>query len=299
MKNDMPRDWYRRLERLEEDVRALLAPIPVRALRLRLDLPGSSVPVPTLRGVLGRALHDGWPQVYETVFAPCGEDGRSTPLFVLRRAPPDDSRLPGVELVLFGAAVQRKTEMRAAWDRAGELGLGQSRRRFTVAKWTELNARGEPAGPEESRWRLDEVDWPLTGDPAYTPCRLLFPEPLRILRRGKLVTRPRLADLVVAAARRIRALLPQEWQARARDYQEEILAAVAPVPQCPWEGRKDRVRRMSGSQERRIELRGVSGHLDLPKGPGPLRTLLSATQWLHLGKGTVLGMGRLRITNPW
>jgi hypothetical protein len=42
-------------------------------------------------------------------------------------------------------------------------------------------------------------------------------------------------------------------------------------------------------------MQGVSGSLDLPEGLGPLALLLAAAQWLHLGKGTVMGLGQLRI----
>jgi hypothetical protein len=42
-------------------------------------------------------------------------------------------------------------------------------------------------------------------------------------------------------------------------------------------------------------MQGVVGTLDLPDGPGPLSPLIAAAQWLHLGKGTVMGLGQLRI----
>lgn len=42
---------------------------------------------------------------------------------------------------------------------------------------------------------------------------------------------------------------------------------------------------------------GVAGALDLPAGPGPLAPLLAAACWLHLGKGTIMGLGQLRITS--
>src|SRR5436190_859080 len=44
-----------------------------------------------------------------------------------------------------------------------------------------------------------------------------------------------------------------------------------------------------------VELRGVSGCLDLPEGAGELWPLLAAAMWLHLGKGTTLGLGELQV----
>jgi len=43
------------------------------------------------------------------------------------------------------------------------------------------------------------------------------------------------------------------------------------------------------------ELFGVSGSITLPRGPGFLWPLLAAAQWSHIGKGTVYGMGEIRI----
>ncbi|WP_162800768.1 hypothetical protein [Acidibrevibacterium fodinaquatile] len=44
-----------------------------------------------------------------------------------------------------------------------------------------------------------------------------------------------------------------------------------------------------------MELRRITGALALPHGPGPLRPLLVAVSWIHLGKGTVFGLGQMLI----
>lgn len=36
---------------------------------------------------------------------------------------------------------------------------------------------------------------------------------------------------------------------------------------------------------------GWAGETIVPQGPGPLADLLLAADWLHVGKGTVQGMG--------
>ena len=53
--------------------------------------------------------------------------------------------------------------------------------------------------------------------------------------------------------------------------------------------------RYSGRQRAELELRGVAGYLDLPYGPGEVWPQLAAAQWLHLGKGTVMGLGQLIV----
>ena len=54
----------------------------------------------------------------------------------------------------------------------------------------------------------------------------------------------------------------------------------------------------SARQDADLELRGVSGVLDLPEGPGELWPLLAAATWLHLGKATVFGLGQFEV-QPW
>ncbi len=38
-------------------------------------------------------------------------------------------------------------------------------------------------------------------------------------------------------------------------------------------------------------MRGVTGTLELPKGVGVLWPILAAGAWVHIGKGTVFGLG--------
>ena len=51
-------------------------------------------------------------------------------------------------------------------------------------------------------------------------------------------------------------------------------------------------------QESELDLHGVAGSLELPRGPGELWPLLAAAQWLHLGKGTIMGLGQLIVEMP-
>jgi hypothetical protein len=74
-----------------------------------------------------------------------------------------------------------------------------------------------------------------------------------------------------------------------------LLERARTLPAESWRGRRLDLVRYSGRQKAELEMRGVSGYLDLPEGPGPLWPLLAAAQWLHLGKGAVVGMGQLVV----
>jgi hypothetical protein len=117
---------------------------------------------------------------------------------------------------------------------------------------------------------------------------------LRLLRNGHLIEGPTLADVVVAAHRRVGAWLPAGQQDGWRALRATLLEQARRLPSA-WQGARLDLRRYSGRQEAEVELRGVRGVLELPAGVGALAPLLAAAAWLHVGKGTVFGLGQLQV----
>jgi hypothetical protein len=272
-------------------LRSLLAHVTVWPRRLLLSTPDVRATVPMLRGVWGAALHDLDPDAFARVFEP---PPPALPGYLLRPAPPDPATAPALDWFLFSAAADHDTVLRRAWDVAGGRGLGPKRRPFLVRRFVDLGPDGLAAG-RPGPWALAETVWP--GDPA-APCQLSFPAPLRLLRRGRLIDRPTLADLVVAAHRRAAAWLPPADQSAWSDLREPLLEMARHLPSS-WSGARLDLERYSARQEGEVELRGVSGVMALPHGVGDLAPLLSAAAWLHLGKGTVFGLGQVLIdTTP-
>jgi CRISPR-associated endoribonuclease Cas6 len=126
------------------------------------------------------------------------------------------------------------------------------------------------------------------------------------MRDHRLVQSPTPADLTLAAIRRIATLSGVGPDTGSRDgstgdaealwaERKSWLAQARQVPFEPWQGQRLDLVRYSGSQHAEIEMHGVAGSLTLPVSPGPLTPLLAAALWLHLGKGTVMGMGQLQV----
>jgi len=279
---------------LADELLALLARIAVLPRRLSLNTPGVRATVPMLRGVWGAALHDLDPEAYADVFEGRGPAHERTPAYVLRPAPPDPADAPAVEFTLIGDGVRHDGAAMRAWDVASGMGLGKARRRFAVTNVRGLRPSGEPAPPASAvgPWQLSEAAWPLKGNPASTSCRLRFDAPLRIVRDGRLVERPTLADVAVVALRRVAAFAPPGTGADSRRLARAVADLARGVPCEPWSGERLDLVRYSGRQRAEIELRGVAGFIGLPAGPGELWPLLAAAQWLHLGKGSTVGMGQ-------
>ena len=278
---------------LNERLDSALRGIVLRAWRLHLETPGVQATVPMLRGVWGASLKVLSEPLYHRLFVG-GDIG--TPRYVLRPALPEARPAPAVEFLLFGPPDPRDDDIVwAAWDRACHGGLGPQRHPFVLSEIRPLVWDGTPLGPNRSQpgFTLCPLPWPA-GDPSGA-CRLEFLAPLRLIYSGRLVEQPTLADVTIAALRRVQSLTTTKVQALHAD-RLSWLNAARQIPSELWQGERLDLVRYSGSQKRELELRGVSGSLLLPEGPGPLAALLAASTWLHLGKGTVMGLGQLRIT---
>ena len=281
-----------------ERLREMLDQVLILPQRMRLETPGVRANVPMLRGVWGAALHDLAPDVYHNVFDPAAaapaSEATPVPGYVLRPAPPDPNFAPAIDWLLFGSAIQHEPILRRAWDIASGMGLGKLRKRFCIRQTVVIRPDGEPVMVCRP-WPLSVALWPWPGPPETTPCRLSFPAPLRILYRKRLVETPQLPDVVAATVRRVSAYLPAQYRNHWDGLARQAVQVAREVPCGPWFGARLDLHRYSGRQRRELQLFGVSGHFDLPDGPGPLWPLLLAAHWLHIGKGTVMGLGQLRL----
>ncbi len=231
-------------------------------------------------------------RVFETESRPGATPLGGAPGYVLRPAPADPHFAPAMEWILIGDAVGDDEILTRAWYVASGMGLGPHRQRFHLRRWIGLDAAGRPSDVTRP-WRLGESRWPWE-EPETTPCRLRFQAPLRLRRHGRLIEQPSLADITVAANRRVMAFLPEEDRSDWEAFGQRLLDIARRTPQGTWQGDRLDLTRYSGRQQRELDLHGVCGCLPLPEGPGPLWPLLSAAGWLHIGKGTVMGLGQLR-----
>jgi len=265
-----------------------LEPLAVVPRRLLLETNGVPATVPMLRGVWGAALHELDGDAYRAVFSPASGQ---VPGYVLRPAPPDPHFAPAVDWILIGDAADHEHSLVRAWIAAAQRGLGKQRQTFQIRQVRAIRLDGTTTD-EVFAWSLRDMRWPL---PADAPCRLAFPSPLRLIWRGRLIVEPALTDLVVAACRRLKLLLPAEAQPRWAEMTERAIGVSREAAQLPWAGAPLDLVRYSGRQQREVQINGVSGWLDRPGGPGPLWPLLAAAQWLHLGKSTAVGLGQLVV----
>jgi hypothetical protein len=247
-----------------------------------------------LRGVWGAALRDVDEAAYDQVFA--GTTSRTgRPEYIVRPSAPDPADFPAVDWILFGEAFERRAALFRAWEEAAARGLGPRRIPFSVRRVRTYRPNGEVGEGNACRsWFLDACESFLN---AEEPCILVFDAPLRLLRRKRLVREPTVVDLAVAALRRLRPLLRPGSQVALDELGPLALETARQTAARAWRGRRVDLHRWSGRQKRELELRGVAGTLALPEGPGQLSLLFDAATWLHLGKATTVGLGRLTMTS--
>lgn len=249
------------------------------------------------------------------------------PGYLIRPAPPDPRFAPAVDFFLIGDALRHEAACTAAWLEAARRGLGKERRPFQIRGTFVLGPSGticeeqglrdwglgvrevpspelriphsefptpnpQPRLPQSPAWPLSQAVWPL--EPG-APCRLVFTAPLRLRRHGRLIEQPALADLVVAACRRIEAFLPADLSDEWRACSGAALDRAKCLPVSAWTGERLDLHRWSARQQNELDLHGVAGSLELPDGAGELAPLLAAARWLHIGKGTVMGLGQFEV----
>lgn len=280
-------------EFLPDICRLLLEHVSVLPCRMQLDTEAVDATVPMLRGVWGKAIHELFPEIYGRVFDVGSAPGSVavSPPYVVRAAPPLPEWVPALEVILIGPAIEYHDALQRCWDYATREGLGQARRPFEIRR-REVILPDESTCGDGTPWPLAEARWPL---PADAPCRLIFPAPLRLRRKGRLIESPTLADLVAALNRRVAGFLPERYRPLWLRLGRQLLELAKQTPQTPWQGTRLDLVRYSGRQKTELDLHGVSGSLQLPHGPGALLPLLAAARWLHIGKNTVMGMGQLLI----
>ncbi len=265
----------------------LLDGIQFEVWKMRLETPHVYATTPMLRGVWGRALRLVDQRAYDEIFVGLGPDNRRVPKYIIRPAPPDPRTAPAIDLVLINVPSSLRPAVWEAWLVACGMGLGKGRVPFRIREKIPIASTSEGLPP----------DWANSGNPATAPCRLTFPTPLRLMRKGTLLQHPALQNITTAGVRRVCHLAGMSRGPGYQSIQRCTSALAAEIRASPWQGKRSNLVRWSAVQQRELELFGVTGTLTLPNGPGALLPLLNTLRWLHLGKGTVYGMGQLTVTS--
>jgi hypothetical protein len=190
------------------------------------------------------------------VLAPAWDGGRLVP----------EGGEAGLRLTLIGRAVEHAGFAKQALVEAGLRGLGPDRGVLDLASVEKVTPPLSRGGRERARLAL--------GPAALRPGHLLLP----LLRRvSTLAERHGPAPLELD----FRA---QKERAEVAEFEENA------VRWAEWA-------RYSGRQRALLQMGGLLGLLSLPlAGIEPLWPFLALAPWVHVGKGTTMGLGAMRVT---
>ncbi len=266
-----------------------------------------------------RLRHDcAYAQIFETPIEP--DDRRDTPPFLagVATAPhpylfeprSQAAELPAggelsFDLILFGRAIAYQGRALDAIAAMAKAGLGAGRTSFALAR---IEAEEEPGA---FRTLFRDGAWATTDPVAGRPLpalplpglpgndrslRLTVLTPLRLQERGKIVPPRDPRALAFAALRRLLELAHFHAPEAEVDWSfRPLLDAASTLRFTGPALRFVDLARYSQRQERHVQLGGYIGTLTLEGDLAPLAPLLRAAEVIHLGKGSVFGLGRVVI----
>jgi hypothetical protein len=229
--------------------------------------------------------------------------------------PPDDGRTvyqPGerieFRLVLVGRALEYLPYFVFTFRELGETGLGPGRGQYKLAEVHAEGPHGETpiyaaadgvlrdGGERVTAAEIDMrcADW---GEDARRVA-IDFLTPTRIRSDGEIQERVDFQDVVRALLRRLSSLCYFHCGCELAVDFRGLIERASTVRTVASELRWRRQERFSGRQQQRIEMGGVVGRVVFEGEAGVLEgfgPLLAAGEWVHVGKGCVMGLGRYRV----
>jgi len=206
-----------------------------------------------------------------------------------------------VGITLFGRANSLLPYVVHAMDVAGSRGIGRGRGRFAVEalRQEQPGSAGSQVIYTASGGRLVQSDAgipPVPSPPMEADIELVTP--LRLKRQGRLVGPAELdaRQLLTALARRFESLSKYYGRPCEPSNPGWVAEAAANTDLVSKQLRWTDWTRYSSRQHASMEMGGLMGRVTLGgSGLGSVWPLLFLGQWLHLGKGTSLGLGQYRL----
>ncbi len=219
------------------------------------------------------------------------------PLRHAKRYRPGDTL--AFETVLLGPATQRVPYLIFAVNEMAGQGLGMERSPFQLAAVTERE--GQPLYDGERGQLLREPE-PLNLGEILQPqapasVRVVLETPLRVKAGGSLLAREiEAADFLCLAGRRLGALIRFHGHDPAGGFDFRSRMEKEALPELRDRHLRWRdLSRYSNRQKSSLKIGGLTGHFTLRGNLQPWWGILQAVELVHLGKGTIMGLGQIRL----
>lgn len=259
-----------------------------------------------------------YPYVFETAPPPGSEKLRGldqVPRPYVIEPPEGDRRLAAGDrfefrLVLVGKAIDYLPYFLFTFRELGRTGLGADLGRYELLEVQNEGRDGSHPVFQQAEGVLKELGGRLTAQdltaslaavPTGSDFRLAvqFLTPTRIRSEGKVQLEVSFQDLVRAILRRLSSLCyfhcGRELEVDFRGLIEQASRLRTVREDLHWHEQE----RFSGRQRQRIDMGGVIGTVVYEAADSawwkPYLSLLAVGEWVHVGKGCVMGLGKFRI----
>jgi hypothetical protein len=207
-------------------------------------------------------------------------------------------------VALIGRGIAYLPYFVLGFQQLGNAGLGPQRGRFALQEVTALRGTEQASVFDVTDGTIREVDLAVDHAALEAQAQTLptdrldvaFLTPTRLKHRGELMWEgPPFHVLVRRLFDRISSLAyfhcGERWEIDFRGWIErakEVRIADAATTWADWS-------RYSGRQDRRIKMGGLVGPVAYEGDLAPYRALLALGSLIHVGKGTVMGNGRMAL----
>ncbi len=246
--------------------------------------------------------------VFDTTFpGECERDEHVPHPFIIE-PPLDKRRLFGTEdrlcfdLILVGRAADYIPYFILAFEKLGEMGIGQNKGKYWIEKVTSLNKDRELLiydGSSHLKYDFQVIDSAeIIHDAAqlnYHQVTLRFLTPTRIKHNGKLTMNMEFEVMMRNLMRRLswlaRVHCGEKWEIEWNDIirkAREVRMVYTNLGWYDWE-------RYSQRQGIRMKMGGFLGEIAFEGKLAEFMPWLKLGEYLHIGKGTVYGLGKYEI----
>ncbi len=202
-------------------------------------------------------------------------------------------------LILIGKAIEYQPYLIAAADLTAKMGLGKDRYPFSLKEVLCISK-----GETKSLWPTKKAITPAKGDFMVsipkdrdkTKLTVRFETPTRILTEGKVSSPIEFKTLIKALLSRVTAAANFHCGLELNIDAKAILQYAETIEIIDHKLKPTDLKRWSNRQNQKIEMWGLTGEISYQgEAIAPLMPLLRMGEIIHVGKGTVFGMGRFGV----
>lgn len=202
-----------------------------------------------------------------------------------------------IDLLLFGKGVKHAAPMMSALIAAGEGGIGADRQKMRLESLEQIDAAGRAKVIDRHALM---VPFEVTPPPLPARVTVHLESPLRLrvrdheLRPQTFAFRP-FFSAILRRATQLAAIHAEPSLKTGNIDFAALMCGADNITICDPVLTWHEQRRWSSRQKREMPTGGLLGHFTLQGDLAPLWPWLWQGQWLHVGKGTVMGLGRYRL----